>query len=132
MKNLIFLCSLIIAIFAQQNSLTIVKQTPLAMSAGFQLVEIKLYLNYIYAVIADGSSFRVVSYDWNNNYSLVSQSSLYPAYMNLTASSTLNPSISVDAALTRVRFHATSTGLTRMLMLPTSDLAGTATLVTHT
>jgi len=102
------------------------------MPAGFQLLQIELYLNYIYAVIANGTDFQVANYDWSNNYTIVSQSSLYPAYMDVTASSTLNPSIQVDSSFIWVKFHSTATGLTKMLMLPTTDLTGTATIVTHT
>lgn len=100
-----FLFSLFTLSLTQKANLIRAATNNLTVPLGSSVLKLKVYQNYIYAIVGNLTGFMVVKYDWTNNLSVVNQSAFTYAYTNLTYDSKDNPSITVDHIEVQVVFY---------------------------
>ena len=94
------------------------------MPTGFVLIQLEVYERSIFAVVAKSTGFYIINYDWTNNYTIIDQSPIISAFVDLTATSIRNPTMTVDSVKVGVLFYLSATdATTNQKIMSTTNLS---------
>lgn len=105
-----------------QSNLTQFNDAVLSISAGLQLIHVRAYSQKIYGIAANGTHFQIVNCDWPNGFTIIDQSPVFPAFIDLSTQHSQNPRIYQWNSLLQVRYYDSLNSSAKIIQASLTDL----------
>lgn len=93
---------------SQQFNLTLYNNVAMNITAGFSFITLLPSSQNIYAIVANSSHFKVMNFDWTNNFAFLDESPFISAFIDLVNKHNKNPAIYYPGTTIQVRFYTDS------------------------
>ena len=105
-----------------QSNLTQFNDAVLSISAGYQLIHVRAYSQKIFGIAANGTHFQILNCDWPNDFTVIDQSPIFPAFIDLTTQHSQNPRIYLWNSKIQVRYYDSINSSAKIIQASPSDL----------